>query len=173
VPTKETVVVISFVGRSGVGKTTLIERLIPLLTEKGLRVGVIKHHHLDFEIDKPGKDTYRYKQAGAGIAMLVSPTKIALVEDTPAELALEEIVVRFIHHVDLLIVEGFKKEKLPKIEVFQAKEGAGEPVCAGDKNLVAIVTDEPLATKLPVFSRDDVEGVARFIVTRFVETRPS
>ncbi|OPY75502.1 MAG: Molybdopterin-guanine dinucleotide biosynthesis adapter protein [Syntrophorhabdus sp. PtaU1.Bin050] len=167
------VVAISFVGRSKVGKTTLIERLIPLLTEKGLRIGVIKHHHNDFEIDKPGKDTYRYKRAGAKFAMLASPGKVALVEDTPVELTLEEIVARFVHGVDLLIVEGFKKEALPKIEVFLTKEGADGPVCAGDKNLVAVVTDESLATTLPVFSRDDIEGVVRFILTRFIETRPS
>lgn len=170
---KGAVVAISFVGRSKVGKTTLIERLIPLLMEKGLRIGVIKHHHNDFEIDKPGKDTYRYKQAGARIAIIASPSKIALVEDAPVELTLEEIVARFVHDVDLLIVEGFKKEALPKIEVFQAKEGVNGPVCAGDKNLVAIVTDEPLVTTLPVFSRDEIEGVARFILTRLIETRPS
>lgn len=170
--TEGSVVAISFVGRSKVGKTTLIERLLPLLTEKGLRVGVIKHHHHDFEIDKRGKDTYRYKQAGAGFTMLASPKKIALVADTP-ELTLEEIIARFVRNVDLVIVEGFKKEALPKIEVFRAKEGVGTLVCGDDKNLVAIVTDEPLVAALPVFSRNDVEGVARFIVTRFIKARAS
>ena len=121
---------VSFVGRSNTGKTTVIERLIPILRERGLKVAVIKHHPHDFEIDNPGKDTYRYKQAGATMGILASPQKVAVVEDTETELTLEEIITRYIHDVDLLIVEGFKREEIPKIEVFQRKEGGDIPVCA-------------------------------------------
>jgi molybdopterin-guanine dinucleotide biosynthesis protein B len=161
------------VGRSNTGKTTVIERLIPILVGKGLKVAVIKHHPHDFEIDIPGKDTYRYKQAGATMSILASPGKVAVVEDTETELTLEEIITRYIHDVDLLIVEGFKREEIPKIEVFQRKEGADMPVCAEDKNLIAVITDESIDTLLPVFSRDDVGGVAEFILSRFIGQKSS
>jgi molybdopterin-guanine dinucleotide biosynthesis protein B len=164
---KESIPYFSFVGRSNTGKTTVIERLIPILVGKGLKVAVIKHHPHDFEIDIPGKDTYRYKQAGATMSILASPGKVAVVEDTETELTLEEIITRYIHDVNLLIVEGFKREEIPKIEVFQRKEGADMPVCAEDKNLIAVITDESIDTLLPVFSRDDVGGVAEFILSRF------
>jgi molybdopterin-guanine dinucleotide biosynthesis protein MobB len=164
---------ISFVGRSNTGKTTIIERLIPILREKGFKVAVIKHHPHDFEIDIPGKDTYRYKLAGATMAILASPGKVAVIEDTERELTLEEIITRYIHNVDILIIEGFKREKIPKIEVFQNKEGADKPVCAGDENLIAIITDESVTTSLPVFSRDDIYNIAEFIMKRFVGKQPS
>ncbi|MBP1734848.1 MAG: molybdopterin-guanine dinucleotide biosynthesis protein, partial [Deltaproteobacteria bacterium] len=163
----------SFVGRSNTGKTTVIEQLIPILVRKGIKVAVIKHHHNDFEIDKPGKDTYRYKQAGATMSILASPGKVAVVEDTENDLTLDDIIARYIHDVDLLIIEGFKGEKIPKIEVFLRKEGADTPVCEGDEHLIAIITDESLATSLPVFSRDNIQGVAQFIVNRFIGQKSS
>jgi molybdopterin-guanine dinucleotide biosynthesis protein B len=165
--TQKGIPLVSFVGRSNTGKTTVIERLIPILGERGLTVAVIKHHPHDFEFDKPGKDTYRYKQAGAKIAILASPHKVAVVADTETELTLEEIIARCVHDVDLLIVEGFKREEIPKIEVFQRNEGADIPVCTGDKNLIAVITDESIDTLLPVFSRDDIGSVAEFIQSRF------
>jgi molybdopterin-guanine dinucleotide biosynthesis protein B len=170
---KESIPYFSFVGRSNTGKTTVIERLIPILVGKGLKVAVIKHHPHDFEIDIPGKDTYRYKQAGATMSILASPGKVAVVEDTETELTLEEIIARYIHDVNLLIVEGFKREEIPKIEVFQRKEGADMPVCAEDKNLIAVITDESIDTLLPVFARDDVGGVAEFILSRFIGQKSS
>jgi molybdopterin-guanine dinucleotide biosynthesis protein B len=170
---KESIPYFSIVGRSNTGKTTVIERLIPILVGKGLKVAVIKHHPHDFEIDIPGKDTYRYKQAGATMSILASPGKVAVVEDTETELTLEEIITRYIHDVNLLIVEGFKREEIPKIEVFQRKEGADMPVCAEDKNLIAVITDESIDTLLPVFSRDDVGGVAEFILSRFIGQKSS
>lgn len=160
---------LAFVGRSNTGKTTVIERLIPILVEKGIRVAVIKHHPHDFDIDIPGKDTYRYKKAGATMSVLASPRKIAVVKDTEDELTLTEIISRYVSDVDFLIIEGFKKENVPKIEVFQRKEGADLPVRWGDKNLIALVTDEPVETSLPVFLRNDIQGIARFIIDRFVE----
>lgn len=165
--------VVAFVGRANTGKTTFIEKLIPLLNNEGLRVAVIKHHHHDFEIDKPGKDTYRYKQAGARMTMLTSPHKIALVEDVDTELRLQEVVERFIHSVDLLIVEGYKREKIPKIEVFQRRDDTPAPLCADDENLVAIITDESLKSSAPVFRRDDMQGVADLILLRFISRKVS
>ena len=120
--TKEGIPYLSFVGRSNTGKTTVIERLIPILCERGLKVAVIKHHPHDFDIDIPGKDTYRYKQAGATMSILASPGKVAVVEDTEKELSLEEIITRYVHDVDLLLIEGFKRERVPKIEVFKKRK---------------------------------------------------
>jgi len=171
--TKEGIPYLSFVGRSNTGKTTVIERLIPILCERGLKVAVIKHHPHDFDIDIPGKDTYRYKQAGATMSILASPGKVAVIEDTEKELTLEEIITRYVRDVDLLLIEGFKKAKIPKIEVFQRKECADLPVCAGDINLIAIITDEIVKTSLPIFSRNDVQGIAEFIISRFVGQKPS
>jgi len=164
---------LSFVGRSNTGKTTVIERLIPILNERGLKVAVIKHHTHDFDIDIPGKDTYRYKQAGASTSILVSPGKIALVEDTSEELALEVIINRYVRDVDLLLIEGFKRERIPKIEVFRKKEDGNIPVCTGDANLIAIITDELVETSLPVFSRNDVQSIAEFIISHFTGLKSS
>jgi len=164
---------ISFVGRSNTGKTTVIERLIPVLRKKGLKVAVIKHHPHDFDIDIPGKDTYRYKQAGASTSILASPGKVAVIEDTATELTLEEIITRYVHDIDLLLIEGFKREQVPKIEVFRKKEDGNSPVCSGDTNLIAIITDESVETSLPVFSRNDVQGIAEFILSRFVGQKSS
>jgi molybdopterin-guanine dinucleotide biosynthesis protein B len=157
---KKDIPYLSFVGRSKTGKTTVIERLIPILRKRGLTVAVIKHHPHNFDIDIPGKDTYRYKQAGASTSILASPGKVAVVEDTSEELALEEIIERYVRDVDILLIEGFKRERIPKIEVFRKKEDGGLPVCTGDKNLIAIITDESIETPLPVFSRDNIQKIA-------------
>ncbi|MCX5813987.1 MAG: molybdopterin-guanine dinucleotide biosynthesis protein B [Proteobacteria bacterium] len=158
--------VISIVGRAKTGKTTFIEKLIPVLMYKDIKVAVIKHHLHDFEFDIPGKDTYRHKKAGAKTVILSSPGKIAMVKDTEKDLSIEEIISGYIDDIDLLITEGYKKEDMPKIEVYPKKEGA-EPVCIDDRNLVAIITDIPFTTHVPVFQRDDIEGVAGFILTKF------
>ncbi len=156
---------ISFVGRSNTGKTTLIERLIPVLKSKGISVAVIKHHPHDFEIDIPGKDTYRHKKAGAMTVILSSPKKIAMIKDTEKETPFKQILSRYVEGVDLLIVEGYKKEDIPKIEVYPRKEGV-EPVCINDTGLSAIVTDSMFHTRVPVFLRDDIEGIAEFVISK-------
>jgi molybdopterin-guanine dinucleotide biosynthesis adapter protein len=157
--------VIGIVGRSKTGKTTLVEKLIPLFKSSGIRVATAKHHPHDFEIDIPGKDTYRHKKAGASTVIISSPGKIALVKDTDGDLPLEEIRARYVDEVDLLIAEGYKREEIPKIEVFPKKEGI-DPVCIDDSNLLAIITDIPFNSRVPVFQRDDVELVAQFIMEK-------
>jgi molybdopterin-guanine dinucleotide biosynthesis protein B len=159
--------VIGIVGRSKTGKTTLIEKLIPLLASKNIRIATAKHHPHDFEIDIPGKDTYRHKRAGARSVILSSPGKIAMVKDTNGDLSLEEIRGRYVDDVDLLIAEGYKRQEVPKIEVYPKKEGV-DPVCIDDGNLLAIVTDSPFASRVPVFQRDDVEAVAEFIISKLM-----
>lgn len=158
--------VLSIVGRAKTGKTTFIEKLIPLLVDKGVRVAVIKHHLHDFDFDIPGKDTYRHKKAGAATVILASPGKIAMVKDTEKDLSIEEIISGYIDDVNLLITEGYKKEDMPKIEVYPKKEDL-EPVCIDDRNLIAIVSDIPFLSRVPVFHRDDAESVANFIISSF------
>jgi molybdopterin-guanine dinucleotide biosynthesis protein B len=161
--------VICFVGRSNTGKTTLIEKLIVILKDRGIKVGTVKHHHQDFEIDREGTDTYRHKKAGAHLSMIVAPTKFALVQDLAVEPPLEVILQRYITGTDLVIVEGYKKEQMPKIEVFRNVSGS-LPVTLGDENLLAVVTDTPLSTplpgSLPVFLRDQTEEIADFVVEK-------
>lgn len=158
--------VLSFVGRSKTGKTSLIERLIPFFRAKGITVSVIKHHHLDFEIDIPGKDTYRFKQAGARTVIISSPNKIAIIKDNVRNPKIEDIISEYATETDVVIVEGYKKAKLPKIEVYLNRENQ-PPVCIDDKNLLAIVTDLPFSARVPVFLRDDTEGISEFIFSHF------
>lgn len=160
---QNSITVLSVVGRSKTGKTTLIEKLIPLLKRKGLRIATIKHHHNDFEIDREGKDTYRHKAAGAKAVILSSPAQIALVTDVEKELDVQEIIQRYIHDVDLVITEGYKSESFPKIEVFKWKEDF-LPVCLNDGSLIALVTDKPVNAPVKQFLRDDIEGVAELIL---------
>ena len=161
---QNSIVVLSIVGRSKTGKTTLIEKLIPLLKSRGLRIATVKHHHGDFEIDREGKDTYRHKAAGAKAVLLASPAKIALVIDVDKELKVQEIIHRYIHDVDLVITEGYKRESFPKIEVFNWKKDV-YPVCFGDRSLIALVTDKRIDVPVRQFLRDDIEGVAEFILS--------
>jgi molybdopterin-guanine dinucleotide biosynthesis adapter protein len=155
---------ISIVGTSKTGKTTFIERLIPAFKERGLRVATVKHHHLDFEIDKVGKDTYRHKKAGSSTVILSSPYKIALVRDVEKEMLLGDIVSRYVDDADLIITEGYKKEDTPKIEIYLHSKKAS-PLCAKDKTILAVVTDKHIDTDIPQFSHNDIEGVAKFINT--------
>ena len=160
---QHSIAVLSVVGRSKTGKTTLIEKLIPLLKSRGLRIATVKHHHGDFEIDREGKDTYRHKVAGAKAVLLASPVKIALVIDIDKEMKVQEIIYKYIHDVDLVITEGYKRESFPKIEVFNWKKDTF-PVCFGDRSLIALVTDKRIDVPVRQFLRDDIEGVAEFIL---------
>lgn len=154
--------IVSIVGRAKTGKTTLVVKLVSLFKARGVRVATIKHHPHDFEIDKEGKDTYRHKKAGAVLTMIASPNKIAMVKDIEKEPSLQEIVDQFVRHVDLIIVEGFKGEPIPKIEVYSAREEP--PATLGDPNLLAVMSDTPVETTVPVFSRDDVQSAADLII---------
>ena len=157
--------VLSFVGRSGTGKTTVLERLIHLLASKGVRIASIKHHFHDFEMDREGKDSYRHKKAGAKLAMVVSPKKIGLVQDLGREIDLEELISRYVYDVDLVITEGYKSKDAPRIEVYSV--GGQPPLSLGRQNLLALVTDRPMDASVPVLHRDDVETLADFIMEKF------
>jgi len=159
---KSRIPLISIVGTSKSGKTTFIEKLIPVFKEKGLRVATIKHHHLDFEIDEAGKDTYRHMQAGASTVVLSSPYKMAVIRNVEKEVSLEEIVDRYIEDVDIVITEGYKKEDVPKIEIFRAGRKTS-PLCLDDNSILAVVADEHIVTGIPQFRMNDIRGVAMFI----------
>ncbi len=153
---------ISIVGFSGSGKTTLIVKVIVELTRRGYRVGTIKHDAHRFEIDHEGKDSWRHKKAGAVSVLLTSREKLALIKDLEAELPLEEAIETFMDDVDIVITEGYKTGKMPKIEVFR-KTVSEAPACAGDPTLLAFASDGPLETDLPVIGINDYRGVADLI----------
>lgn len=162
---KRKIPVISFVGRSNTGKTTLLEKVIPLLRSRGFRVGTIKHHAGEFEIDKEGKDSYRHKKAGATATMITSPTKVALVEDVSRELTLSEVIDRYMHEVDLVITEGYKRERMPKVELYVHGRGA-PPLATEDPDIIAIASDAPVDAHVPVFSRDEPAPIVDLVVEK-------
>ncbi len=150
-------------GYSGSGKTTLIERLIPLFSGAGLRVSLIKHAHHSFDIDHPGKDSYRHRHAGCSEVLVTSNKRWALIHErrgTP-EPMLEEMI-RHISPCDLLLVEGYKREPIPKLEVYRSSLGEGL-MFSQDPHIVAIASDSRVDTALPQFLLDDVSAVASFI----------
>ncbi len=158
---------ISFVARlSGTGKTTLVEAIIKILSERGYRVGAIKHDAHDFEIDKPGKDSYRFTAAGAATMILASKEKTAVVQQNLEPPALEVLLEQYCSGVDLVVVEGFKDSSLPKIEVHRHVHCPPQTLASEGKhrNIIAIVSDAPCATELPMLDLNDPQQVVDFIL---------
>jgi molybdopterin-guanine dinucleotide biosynthesis protein B len=162
--------IISIVGKSDSGKTTLIEKLVPELTRRGYRVATIKHDIHGFEVDREGKDSWRHKQAGAHTVVISSPNKVALIRDVEKDLTLDEIREKFIQDVDLILSEGYKKDVQPKIEVFR-KEKHKKLLCAKKDNLVAIVSNQKLRVAVPCFDLEDMKGLADFIEKEFLKSK--
>ncbi|MBW2063968.1 MAG: molybdopterin-guanine dinucleotide biosynthesis protein B [Deltaproteobacteria bacterium] len=157
--------IICIVGGSGSGKTTYLEGLIPELRARGLRVGTIKHHGRDFEMDYPGKDSWRHKRAGSSIAMISSPLGIGMVMDVDHDHRPDELL-RFFPGVDVILCEGYKGEDKPKVEIFRP-EVHERPFCMGDKNLIALVTDREVEIEVPRFRFADKKGLADLLIKRF------
>jgi molybdopterin-guanine dinucleotide biosynthesis protein B len=157
--------IISVVGKSGVGKTTFLEKLIAELKWRGLRVAVVKHDIHGFEIDHPGKDSWRLAQAGSDSVVIVSPQRLALIKRLDREMALSEIVA-LLTDVDVILTEGYKRGDAPKIEVSR-RERSGELLCSLD-GLVAIVADQPFDLDVPQFGLDEARGVVDLLVGRFL-----
>ena len=153
----KTIPVISIVAKSDSGKTTLLEKVIRELKARGIRLAIIKHDAHSFEIDHPGKDTWRHAQAGADVVAISSPGKVAIIEKLEQELRLDEVIAR-ISGVDIIITEGFKREHKPKIEVFRSAAHK-ELLCRPDE-LVAIASDIPWDLGVPCYDIDDFQGVA-------------
>jgi molybdopterin-guanine dinucleotide biosynthesis protein B len=156
--------IFGFAGWSGSGKTTLIEKLIPLFVERRLKVSLIKHAHHSFDVDQPGRDSYRHRHAGCIEVLVSSSRRWALVHELRGapEPGFEELV-RSIAPCDLLLVEGFKREKLPKLEVYRASTGESL-LHPQDADIVGIATDRKLETALPQFDLDDAPAISGFVL---------
>jgi molybdopterin-guanine dinucleotide biosynthesis protein B len=153
-----------FAGWSGSGKTTLVEKLIPRFVGRGLRVSLIKHAHHTFDIDHPGKDSYRHRHAGAAEVMVTSSRRWVLMHELRGaqEPSFEEQIKHF-SPCDLLLVEGFKFAPIPKLEIWRAETGEAL-LHPNDPHIVAIATDSKVATALPVFDLNEDGAIASFIV---------
>lgn len=156
--------VFGLAGYSGAGKTTLIERLLPLFVARGLTVSLIKHTHHDFDLDRPGKDSYRHREAGASQVMLVCDQRWVLMNELRGapEPTLEEQLSR-LTPCDLVLVEGFKYTAIPKLEVHRPAHG--KPLIYPENEwVVAIASDAALEAPLPVLDLNDAEVIAGFIL---------
>ena len=157
--------IICIVGRSQTGKTTLIEKLIPVLRGRGYRIGTIKHSHHIFEMDKTGKDSWRHRDAGAETVMIASPGKVAMVK-SDHEGTLDSLL-NYFDDLDLVITEGYKGAKKPKIEVVRAARKQ-QALLADDANLIAVVTDVDMSISVPVFGMEDIAPLADFIENHYL-----
>ena len=160
--------IISFVGKSNVGKTTHLEKVIAEIKKRGYKVAIIKHHKHDFEIDVPGKDTWRHARAGADSVVISSPHKIALIEKVPKEKTLDEIAGK-LQGVDIIITEGYKMGKKPKVEIVR-KERSTELMC-DPKELIALVTDCDIEIDVPKFEFGQVKELVDMIEEKFMKTK--
>lgn len=159
--------VVSLVGWSNTGKTTLLEKIISELKGRGYRVGTVKYHHKDIHVDQPGKDSYRHSQAGAEAVVIASPQKFALVRQTVKEWPLEKLL-QLLTDMDIIITEGFKNEPTLKIEMYRHGVSPG-PAVTDPKLLIAVVSDIDLQNRgVPIFNWNDHQGVADFIEHRFL-----
>jgi len=166
--------ILSIVGRSNSGKTTLLEKLIREFTRRGRRIGTIKHHfHGPVEVDVPGRDSWRHKRAGARAVALSSPGTLFVLADTTGEWSLEAIAHQALFEVDVILTEGFKSGPMPKIEVNRAAQEM-PLLCGPDDHLVAVVTDRDLPLPVPRFGLEEVGPLADFIERAFLSpTVPS
>jgi len=162
--------ILSIVGKSDSGKTTLIEKLVPELTRRGYRIATVKHDIHGFEVDREGKDSWRHKQAGAHSVVISSPTKAALIRDVERDMNLEEIREKLIRDVDLILSEGYKKDVQPKVEVFR-KEKHKKLLCTKKDHLVAIVSNRKFRVGVPCFDLEDTKGLANFIEKEFLKSK--
>jgi molybdopterin-guanine dinucleotide biosynthesis protein B len=158
--------IVSVVGKSNVGKTTLLEKLIPELKRRGYRVATVKHDAHSFEMDVPGKDTWRHRQAGADVVVISSRDKLAMIRRVSGEMPLAEIAAS-ITGVDIILTEGYKRGSAPKVEVSR-REMSTELLCTADE-LVAIATDHLVDMDVPQFGLDDAAGLADVLVDRFLK----
>jgi molybdopterin-guanine dinucleotide biosynthesis protein B len=157
--------VLCLVGFSGSGKTTVTVGLIDALRHRGLRVGTIKHDVHGFAMDQPGKDSWRHKQAGAAATVVTSPKQVGMVMDVDHDHQPLELIP-LLPAVDIVLVEGFKRSDLPKIEVFRPENGT-PPACKGDPLLLAVVSSERMKWGVPHYRPDELDGIADFICRHF------
>ena len=162
---------ITIIGKSGSGKTTLIEKLIQELSQRGYRLAAVKHHsHAGFEVDTPGKDSWRFAQAGSQQVVIAAPDKFATYRKLDHELSLDEVAAE-IRGVDLILVEGYKRSNKPSIEIVRAEKGA--ELIGSPEQIVAVATDLPEEFDVPRFHLDDIQGIATFIEKNFLQPKVS
>lgn len=154
--------VLSVVGCGKCGKTTLVERLVAELTRRGYAVGTLKHDVHGFTMDHEGKDTWRHRQAGSRATLIIGPGQIGLLRSTPGEFSVDEAIA-LLGPVDLVITEGFKRERFPKIEIFSSVRNEGGLLCGNDPHLLAVAGDLPVETDRPTFDWNDIPGIADFV----------
>jgi molybdopterin-guanine dinucleotide biosynthesis protein B len=160
--------IVSIVGKSNSGKTTLIEKIIPELIRRGWRVGTIKHNMHGFEIDHEGKDSWRHRRAGARVTVLSSPHQIAVLEDVERDYDIGEIRDLYIRGVDIILVEGYKQNPYPKIEVYRPSLRR-EMLCSPADNLIAVASDEPVDTDVPCLDLNDIPAIVDLVENRFLK----
>jgi len=165
--------IVDVVGWHNAGKTTFIERLVAELKRRGLRVATIKHSREDIELDRPGTDTFRFAQAGSDVIGISGRHRMALIERRETEMGLGEIVARLPEDLDLIILEGYKQAKVPKIEVVRA--GAGEGRISAPEELLALIVDEPVdeGKRIRCFASTDAPRVADFLEAQGLIMRKS
>ena len=161
--------IISVVGASGVGKTTFLERLIPELKGRGYRVAVVKHDVHGFEVDVPGKDSWRLAQAGSDVVVIAGSSKLARIERLEQERTLGEIAA-LLPDADIILTEGYSHGTAPKIEVFR-RAVSPELLCTEEER-IALVTDQPVPLDVPQFGLDEVAGVVDLLEERFLKGHP-
>lgn len=164
--------VVSIVAKSGTGKTTLLEKLIAEMKQRGFRVAAIKHDAHRFNIDHEGKDSWRLTAAGADTMLVTSPEKLAMVKQYAKENepSLAEAVATYCSDVDIVLTEGFKKSTMPKIEVHR-RERSERLLCRDeehDPTLIAVASDSPLEVDVPLYDINDSQGLCDLIVERFL-----
>jgi len=158
--------VLAIAAWSGTGKTSLLKKLIPALYARGIRTGIIKHTHHNMDIDKPGKDSYELRHAGAAQTMVASTQRWALMTETPEKdtLDLNYLVSRMDHSaLDLVLVEGFKHESVAKILLFRQGTGHGVDELTLDQDVIAVASDVSLTIQMPVLNLNDTDEIADFI----------
>ena len=159
--------IVSVVGYSGSGKTTFMEKLIPALSNYGLKVATIKHDVHGFEMDRPGKDSWRLKKAGAVVSAISSASKIGLVMDADHDHDQKELA-RLFPPVNIVLTEGFKKSPYFKLEIFRPETTVNKvPLCTNDPTLLALITNQRVLPSIPHFGLEDLDGVAEFLIHHF------
>jgi molybdopterin-guanine dinucleotide biosynthesis protein B len=163
-------IILEVVGYSGAGKTTLIEKLIPALRKRGIRLAVIKHTSHHHELDQPGKDSHRLRQAGAEAVVVSSPKMVAMFREVEREWPVARLLRYLPRKVDLVIAEGFRSSKHPCLEVFR-RGFSPDLKCRNHPQLLAVVGDDPGDLEVPYFHRDAVRAIAEFLLRSLLQRR--
>jgi molybdopterin-guanine dinucleotide biosynthesis protein B len=162
--------VIAIVGKSGTGKTVIMEKLIAEFKARGYRVGAVKHAHQTVDLDAPGKDTWRFSRAGSDAVAISSPSRITIFNNLDREPLLEDAVLLLGDNYDVILAEGFKTARAPKIEVCPTGN-PGDMVCS-ESDLRAVISDCKLPVKIPLFGREEISKIADFIENEIIATMP-